>query len=186
MTNYQTGGHYWLTRYYFTRAAFSIIWVAAALTAGRQSFTIAAILLIIYPAWDAVANYVDAARNGGLANNRSQAINVAVSLVMTVAVIVALTMSMNWVLGVFGLWAIFSGLSQLATAVRRWTTTGGQWTMILSGGQSAIAGAFFIAQALKPIEPSIANVAGYAGLGAFYFLVSAVWLTVSQMRHKTA
>lgn len=191
MTNYQTdiaenGVHYWLKRYYFTRAAFSIIWVAAALTAGRQSFTIAAILLIIYPAWDAVANYVDAARNGGLANNRSQAINVAVSLVMTVVVIVALTMSMNWVLGVFGLWAIFSGLSQLATAVRRWKTTGGQWTMILSGGQSAIAGAFFIAQALKPIEPSIANVAGYASLGAFYFLVSAVWLTVSQMRHKTA
>lgn len=191
MTNYQTdiaenGGHYWLKRYYLARAAFSIIWVAAALTAGRQSFTIAAILLIIYPAWDAAANYVDAARNGGLANNRSQAINVAVSLVMTVAVIVALTMSMNWVLGGFGLWAIFSGLSQLATAVRRWKTSGGQWAMILSGGQSAIAGAFFIAQALKPVEPSIANVAGYAGLGAFYFLVSAVWLTVSQMRQKTA
>ncbi|MGO7609267.1 DUF308 domain-containing protein, partial [Rhizobium ruizarguesonis] len=27
----------WLTSYYFTRAAFSAIWVAAALTAGRQS-----------------------------------------------------------------------------------------------------------------------------------------------------
>ncbi|RWC47907.1 DUF308 domain-containing protein [Mesorhizobium sp.] len=191
MTNYQTdfagnGGDYWLKRYYFARAAFSVIWVAAALTAGRQSFTVAAILLIIYPAWDAAANYVDAARNGGLANNRSQAINVAVSSVMTLAVTVALTMSMNWVLGGFGLWAIFSGLLQLATAVRRLKTTGGQWTMILSGGQSAIAGAFFIAQALKPDEPSIANVAGYAGLGALYFLVSAVWLTVSQMRQKAA
>ena len=191
MTNYQTdfaesGGHYWLKRYYFARAAFSIIWVAAALTAGRQSFAIAAILLIIYPAWDAAANYVDAARNGGLAHNRSQSINVAVSSVMTVAVIVLLTMNMNWVLGGFGLWAIFSGLSQLATAVRRWKTTGGQWTMILSGGQSALAGAFFIAQALNPVEPSIANIAGYAGLGAFYFLVSAVWLTVSLMRQKTA
>lgn len=176
----------WLRRYYFARAAFSFIWVAAALTAGRQSFSVAATLLIIYPAWDAAANYVDAFRNGGLAHNRSQAINVVVSLMMTVAVIAALTMSMNWVLGVFGLWAIFSGLSQLATAVRRWNTSSGQWAMILSGGQSAVAGAFFIVQALKPDEPSIANVAGYAGLGAFYFLVSAVWLTVSNMREKVA
>ena len=181
-----SGGDDWLKQYYFARAAFSIVWVAAALTAGGQSFTIAAILLIIYPAWDAAANYIDAVRNGGLVNNRTQAINVAVSSFMTVAVIVALTMSMNWVLGAFGLWAIFSGLSQLGTAVRRWKTSGGQWAMILSGGQSALAGAFFIVQALKPVEPSIANVAGYAGVGAVYFLVSAVWLTVSQMRQKAA
>lgn len=191
MTNHQTNlaasdKDDWLKRYYFGRAAFSAIWVAAALTAGRQSFPVAVALLIIYPAWDAVANFVDAARNGGLANNRSQAINVAVSLVMTVAVIVALTMSMNWVLAVFGLWAIFSGLLQLGTAARRWKTSGGQWAMILSGGQSAVAGAFFIAQARMPEPPSIANVAGYAGLGAFYFLVSAVWLSVTHMRRRNA
>ncbi|MBW8789193.1 MAG: DUF308 domain-containing protein, partial [Rhizobium leguminosarum] len=40
----------WLTRYYFTRAAFSAIWVAAALTTGRQSLAFAAALLIVYPA----------------------------------------------------------------------------------------------------------------------------------------
>ncbi|MBY5720324.1 DUF308 domain-containing protein [Rhizobium leguminosarum] len=176
----------WLTRYYFTRAAFSAIWVAAALTAGTQSLAVAAALLILYPAWDATANLVDAARNGGLANNRSQTINVAVSAVTTAAVIIALTMSMNWVLGVFGLWAIFSGLLQLGTAVRRWKTDGGQWAMILSGGQSAVAGAFFIAQAQMPEPPSIANIAGYAGLGAFYFLVSAVWRSVTQMWRKRA
>jgi uncharacterized membrane protein HdeD (DUF308 family) len=147
---------------------------------------VAAVLLIVYPAWDAIANYVDAARNGGLENNRSQAINVVASWLMTVAVIVALTMSMNWVLGAFGLWAIFSGLLQLSAAIRRWKTNGGQWAMILSGGQSAVAGAFFIAQAQMPEAPSIANLAGYAGLGAFYFLVSAVWLTVGEKRLKRA
>ena len=176
----------WLTRYYVSRAAFSAIWVAAALTAGRQSPALTAGLLILYPAWDAAANLVDAARNGGLANNRSQAVNVIVSAVTTAAVIVALTMSMNWVLGVFGLWAIFSGLLQLTTAIRRWKTDGGQWAMVLSGGQSAVAGAFFIAQARMPEPPSIANIAGYAGLGAFYFLVSAVWRSVTQMRRKRA
>lgn len=177
---------HWLKRYYFARAVFSGIWVAAALTAGRHSFPVAAALLILYPAWDAAANFVDAARSGGLANNRSQAINVAVSSVMIAVVIIALTMSMNWVLGVFGLWAIFSGLLQLGTALRRWKTRGGQWAMILSGGQSAVAGAFFIAQARMPELPSIADIAGYAGLGAFYFLVSALWLSFSEMRRARA
>jgi len=189
MSNNQTsraprGNDQWLKQYYFTRAAFSVLWVAAALTAGRHSFAVAAALLIIYPAWDAIANVIDAARSGGLAANRSQAINVAASSVMTIAVILALTMNMNWVLGAFGLWAIFSGLLQLGTAVRRWRTSGGQWAMILSGGQSSVAGALFIFQAQMPQEPSISTVAGYAGVGAFYFLVSAIWLTVALSRRR--
>ncbi|MCP2158573.1 UNVERIFIED_ORG: uncharacterized membrane protein HdeD (DUF308 family) [Rhizobium sp. SLBN-170] len=179
------GNDQWLKQYYFTRAAFSVLWVAAALTAGRHSFAVAAALLIIYPAWDAIANVIDAARSGGLAANRSQAINVAASSVMTIAVILALTMNMNWVLGAFGLWAIFSGLLQLGTAVRRWRTSGGQWAMILSGGQSSLVGALFIFQAQMPQEPSISTVAGYAGVGAFYFLVSAIWLSIALSRRST-
>jgi uncharacterized membrane protein HdeD (DUF308 family) len=187
MANYQTslaasGNEQWLRQYYFTRAAFSGLWVAAALTIGQQSFAVAAALLVAYPAWDAAANVVDAARSGGLAVNRSQTINVTASSMMTIAVIIALTMNMNWVLGAFGLWAIFSGLLQLGTAVRRWKTSDGQWAMILSGGQSALAGALFIFQAQMPQEPSISTVAGYAGIGAFYFLVSAIWLSVSLSR----
>ncbi|MGP4753410.1 DUF308 domain-containing protein [Agrobacterium pusense] len=178
------GNDQWLKQYYFTRAAFSVLWVAAALTAGRHSFAVAAALLIIYPAWDAIANVIDATRSGGLAANRSQAINVAASSVMTIAVILALTMNMNWVLGAFGLWAIFSGLLQLGTAVRRRKTNGGQWAMILSGGQSSVVGALFIFQAQMPQEPSIATVAGYAGVGAFYFLVSAIWLTIALSRRS--
>lgn len=190
MSNNQTsraprGNDQWLKQYYFTRAAFSVLWVAAALTAGRHSFAVAAALLIIYPAWDAIANVIDAARSGGLAANRSQAINVAASSVMTVAVILALTMNMNWVLGAFGLWAIFSGLLQLKTAVRRWRTSGGQWAMILSGGQSSLVGALFIFQAQMPQEPSISTVAGYAAVGAFYFLVSAIWLSIALSRRST-
>ncbi|MFB4373599.1 DUF308 domain-containing protein [Agrobacterium sp. CR_3] len=178
------GNDQWLKQYYFTRAAFSVLWVAAALTAGRHSFAVAAALLIIYPAWDAIANVIDATRSGGLAANRSQAINVAASSVMTIAVILALTMNMNWVLGAFGLWAIFSGLLQLGTAVRRRKTNGGQWAMILSGSQSSVVGALFIFQAQMPQEPSIATVAGYAGVGAFYFLVSAIWLTIALSRRS--
>jgi uncharacterized membrane protein HdeD (DUF308 family) len=189
MTNYQTeigGGSkvQWLTHYYFARAAFSVAWVSAALTVAQHWSPVAAGLLVAYPAWDAAANFVDASRSGGLSKNRTQAINVAVSLATTLAVAVALGISMNWVLGVFGVWAIFSGLLQLSTAARRWKTDGGQWAMILSGGQSALAGAFFIAQAGMPAAPSITSITGYATFGAFYFLVSAIWLSVSQIRRN--
>jgi uncharacterized membrane protein HdeD (DUF308 family) len=174
----------WLKFYYFIRAAFSVAWVGASFAVGPSSPVIAGALLVLYPAWDAAANLVDALRSGGLAQNRTQALNVVVSLATTVAVLVALQMSMNRVLGVFGAWAILSGLLQLGTAIRRWRSFGAQWAMVLSGAQSALAGGFFIFQATTPMSPSIANVAGYAAVGALYFLVSAVWLTVSELRRS--
>lgn len=176
----------WLKRYYFVRAAFSTAWVVAAITAGQSSMALAAVLFVLYPAWDAGANYLDASRSGGLARNPTQAINVAASLATAIAVAIALRLSMNWVLGVFGAWAMVAGLLQLGTALRRWRSHGAQWAMILSGAQSALAGGLFIARAQGPATPSILNVAGYAGVGAAYFLISAVWLTVSGMRRKAA
>jgi len=175
----------WLTQYYFIRAAFSVFWVALALTIGLHDATAAAVLLVVYPAWDAVANYVDAARSGGLGQNRTQAINVFVSLATTATVFVALQTGMHQVLGVFGAWAILAGLLQLATAVSRWKSYGAQWAMVLSGAQSALAGGFFIVQARMPEPPSISNIAGYAGVGALYFLISAVLLTIRDMRRKS-
>ncbi|MFA5956714.1 DUF308 domain-containing protein [Hyphomicrobium sp.] len=176
----------WLTQYYFFRAAFSVLWVTLALSIGRHDATVAAVLLTVYPAWDAVANYIDAARSGGLAQNRTQSVNVVVSLATTIAVVVALQTGMNQVLGVFGAWAILAGLLQLATAIRRWKSYGAQWAMVLSGAQSALAGGFFIAQANMPEAPSIGNIAGYAGVGALYFLISAVWLITRDWRRKSA
>jgi hypothetical protein len=175
----------WLTRYYFTRAAVSCAWVAAALTLGTASWPVAAALLVLYPAWDALANMVDAARSGGLARNTTQALNVAVSVATALAVASSLA-SMHRVLAVFGAWAILSGLLQLGTALRRWKTLGAQWAMVLSGAQSALAGGLFIAQARMPQAPTIATVAGYAGVGAVYFLVSALWLVVGARRRKLA
>jgi hypothetical protein len=186
LTNPASAQERWLKLYYFNRAAFSVLWVAAAFTLGQQASSIAAVLLVAYPLWDALANYADAARSGGLGRNRTQGLNVAVSLITAVAVVVALQMSMNAVLGVFGVWAILSGLLQLGTAVRRWKTHGAQWAMILSGGQSALAGGFFIVQARMPEAPSITAIAGYAAVGAIYFLASAVWLLVTEWRRGTA
>ena len=176
----------WLTTYYFSRGVVSALWVIAALTLGGTTPAIAAILLVAYPAWDALANYVDAQRSGGLSRNRSQALNVAISVATTVAVAVALGRSMNAVLAVFGIWAILAGAFQLTTGVRRWKTERGQWLMILSGGQSALAGLFFLKAAAGPMTPGIADIAPYAGLGAFYFLASGIWLVVARILKRTS
>jgi uncharacterized membrane protein HdeD (DUF308 family) len=177
---------HWLKPYYFWRAAFSFVWVAAALTVGKSIPVLAALLLLVYPAWDAAANFVDAQRNGGLKRNRTQALNMIVSGATAAAVAIALGMSMNAVLGVFGFWAILAGGFQLATGVRRWKSYGAQWAMILSGAQSVLAGAFFIKQANGTEAPSITDIAPYAAFGAFYFLVSALWLTLSDLRRRKA
>ena len=174
-----------LRNYYFVRAAFSAAWVAAAFSIGGAAPLAAAALLVVYPAWDAAANWFDAANNGGLAKNRTQALNVAVSAA-TAAGVAASLGSMNAVLGVFGAWAILSGLLQLATGVRRWKSYGAQWAMILSGAQSSLAGGFFIKQSLGTAVPSILDIAPYAAFGAFYFLVSAVLLTLRRNKSATA
>ena len=181
-TNIVTPPSDWLRTYYFTRAAVSIAWIALALLVGRNNPAIAAILLVAYPAWDALANYLDARQTGGLRNNASQALNLIVSIITAIAVAFALGISMNAVLLVFGIWAALSGLFQLATAIRRWKSAGAQWVMVLSGAQSALAGIAFIVMARGETAPEIAVIAGYAAFGAFYFLLSAIWLTVKNAR----
>jgi uncharacterized membrane protein HdeD (DUF308 family) len=175
----------WLKRYYFTRFAFSAIWVVAAFGIAKNVPALAAIMLVGYPAWDAAANYVDAQRSGGIARNKSQLLNFVVSIVTMIAVAISLGHGMNSVLVVFGIWAGFSGILQLSTAVGRWKLVGAQWAMILSGAQSALAGIFMIkvAGGLEPV--GITNIAPYAAFGAFYFLVSAISLAVSDARKGT-
>ncbi len=158
-------------------------WVASAFTLAKGMPHLAVVMLIAYPLWDALANFVDARSNGGLANNRTQSINVGVSLLAAIGVAVGSTIGMNAMLAVFGCWALLSGLMQLATGARRWKTYGAQWAMILSGAQSALAGVFMVKMATGAhVIDALTRVAPYAGFGAFYFLVSAIWLTAKGAR----
>jgi uncharacterized membrane protein HdeD (DUF308 family) len=175
----------WLKSYYYLRFAVSAAWVAAAFTVAKSSPPLAAAMLVAYPAWDALANYIDARRTGGLGRNKSQLLNFVVSIVTAIAIAIALRHSMNAVLSVYGVWAVVSGAFQLLTAARRWKTNGAQWAMILSGAQSAVAGLFFVKMAGGTEIIGIANVAPYAAFGAFYFLVSALWLSVSDVLRKS-
>jgi hypothetical protein len=173
----------WLRTYYFTRAGVSVAWVAAAFTVGANVPPIAAALLLAYPAWDAIANIADAQCSGGLIANPSQALNAAISILTTIAVLFALGQSLHAVLAVFGVWAILSGLFQLVTAIHR-RKAGAQWAMILSGVQSMLAGGFFISLAAGTGSLGIKDIVPYAAFGAFYFLVSAIWLTVKFARQQ--
>jgi uncharacterized membrane protein HdeD (DUF308 family) len=167
-----------LRNYYLLRAGVAAAWVAAAFTAGAANPAVAAALLVLYPAWDATANALDARANGGLGANRAQALNLAVSGLVAVAVAIALAVASPAVLTLFGAWAILAGLLQLTAGLSRWRAYGAQWPMVLSGAQSALAGGFFIVQSLGPNPPAaITTVAPYATLGAVYFLISALALT---------
>jgi uncharacterized membrane protein HdeD (DUF308 family) len=179
-----TDDEQWLQSYYLLRAAVAGVWVGAAFVFATNVPVLAAALLLIYPAWDAAANIMDARRHGGAKANPTQALNAVVSLLTTGAVAIALAVSMNAVLGVFGVWATLAGLFQLATAVRRWKSRGAQWAMILSGGQSMLVGVMFIRQASAAAIPGIGDIAPYAAFGSFYFLISAVWLAASVARHR--
>lgn len=168
----------WLRTYYFVRAVVSIGWIALAVVIGRTSPLFGAVLFVAYPAWDALANLIDARRSGGLRANPTQTVNFAISVITAACVAVALTMGTPAVIQVFGAWAILSGLLQLATGSRRWKVAGAQWAMVLSGAQSVLAGAFFFKRVAAGIPLDVTTVAPYAAFGAFYFLVSAIWLTV--------
>jgi uncharacterized membrane protein HdeD (DUF308 family) len=174
----------WLNRYYAVRAAFSIVWVAIAFSLGDVLTPLGAVFLVIYPAWDALANLYDARRNGGLRANPTQMFNALVSTVVAVAVIITLQTNIHAVLTVFGVWAGLSGVLQLATAVRRWRAVSGQWPMILSGAQSAFAGTHFIQKAFSGAMPTCAEVAPYAAFGALYFAISAISLAIASRRRR--
>jgi uncharacterized membrane protein HdeD (DUF308 family) len=126
-----------------------------------------------------------ASRNGGLAQNKSQMLNVVVSIVTAVAVAWTLSHGMHAVLQIFGVWAALAELFQLVTGIRRWRSYGAQWAMILNGAQSGLAAAHMLHKAAGDAPVGIADIAPYAAFGAFYFLISAVSLIISDARCRS-
>jgi uncharacterized membrane protein HdeD (DUF308 family) len=161
---------------YFSRTAFSLIWVLFVLTFAKTNPGLATVLFIIYPAWDVLATFFDIRANPPAANKTPQYVNVVIGVATTIGVALALQKGIPQALLVFGAWAILTGLIQLILGLRRRKVLGGQWPMIISGGQSMLAGASFIAMANEPNQ-GITTLAGYAAFGAFYFLLSAFRLS---------
>jgi hypothetical protein len=172
-----------LQRFYFLRAVVAMAWVGLVVILSRLQVptVVTDALLVLYPAWDAWANILDAKRTGGLRSNPEQRLNALVSVVTAIVLAVALTIRGNagGVL-VFGLWALLSGLFQLLVGLRR-RRLGGQVFMMISGGQSALAGVFMTIQAFGE-APTVVQLTPYAAFGGLYFLLAALRLAFKRRR----
>ncbi|MDB5158402.1 MAG: hypothetical protein JWR50_3109 [Mucilaginibacter sp.] len=161
---------------YFARTAFSVIWVILISIFVKTNSGIAGILFIIYPAWDVIATYLDIRANPPHVSKTPQYVNAVIGVLTTIGVALALQKGVPAALMVFGVWALITGLIQLILGLRRRKELGGQWPMIISGGQSMLAGSVFIAMANSPTM-GISSLAGYSAFGAFYFLLAAIRLS---------
>jgi len=161
---------------HFLRTAFSVVWAILLSVFVKTNHHIAVILFVVYPAWDVFATWLDIRTNPSHASKTPQYVNAVIGILTTIGVALALQKGVPEALMVFGAWAIITGLIQLALGLRRRRELNGQWPMILSGGQSMLAGGAFIFMAHSPAM-GINSLAGYAAFGAFYFLISAIRLS---------
>lgn len=166
-----------LRNLYLLRAIFSAIWVVVMLLVGIASPQIGVGLLVIYPLWDAIATLIDLRTQERAENPTLHYVNIGTSLLTSAALLIAAASGVYWMIVVFGAWALIAGLIQLYVGVQRRQALGGQWAMILSGGQSSIAGITFMLLANAPMI-GLSSLAGYAAFGAFYFLIAALRLTL--------
>jgi uncharacterized membrane protein HdeD (DUF308 family) len=166
-----------LRRLYFIRFAFAIIWAALVFATATMAGPLLTALLVIYPLFDAGAVLWQLRANPD--SQRSKAaewVNVVVSVLVAIALGVASTFSIAAALAVWGAWAIGAGIPQLIAAIRN-RRSGGQVPQMLSGGISVFAGSGFLLQGLQGAG-NISGAAGYATLGAIFFLVSAIRLSM--------
>lgn len=167
-----------LRQFYFLRAAVAFTWVALVVASSILAVPahVAYALLLLYPAWDALANFLDARRSGGLSANPGQRLNAMISIATTAALAIALGVGGNaGGIFVFAAWALLAGLLQLYVGIRR-RKIGGQVFMMISGVQSALAGVVMTIQAFGK-APTIAQLAPYAAFGGLYFLLAGLRLT---------
>ena len=174
-----------LRKLYFIRAAFSVTWVILVTLFAKTSMGIASVLLIIYPAWDVVGTFLDIRANRDSPSKTPQYVNAVISCVTTVVIAIALQKGVPETLMVFGAWAIGTGLIQFILGLRRRKFLGGQWPMIISGGQSVIGGTATIILAHDPTR-GIPSLSTYVAFGAFYYLLAAFRLSKTVKRVAAA
>ncbi|WP_348788951.1 DUF308 domain-containing protein [Leifsonia sp. NPDC080035] len=159
---------------YFVRFGFAVVWAILVAVTATAITPLVAVLLVIYPVFDAIAAVIDHRASRGTRSSALLYVNMSLSALAAIGLAFAATSGRSAVLLVWGLWAIAAGAVQLIVAVAR-RSLGGQWPMILSGGISVLAGLAFALQS-GGASASLVGVAGYATLGGVFFLVSALRL----------
>jgi uncharacterized membrane protein HdeD (DUF308 family) len=164
-----------LARVYLVRGIVALAWVVAFAAVSGSLSAGAAVLLVIYPLIDVVASAFDARLARPYKILSLQTVNAACSLLAAIAIGLAAADDTAAVLHVFGVWAFVSGAIQLVVALKRRATFGTQWTMLISGGLSMVAGVGLNVLATAD-TPKLTNLTGYGALGAAFFIAGAVVL----------
>ena len=171
---------------YLIRFVFAGLWVGVVFATVAQQTAPSALLtslLVIYPLFDAAAVLWQLRADPERDRRRTaEWFNVVVSVVIAIALGIASASSVSAALAVWGVWAIVAGVPQLVAAIRN-RRSGGQIAQMLSGGISVLAGTGFLLQGLQG-SGMIAGAAGYASLGAVFFLISAIILSVKTREHS--
>jgi hypothetical protein len=171
-----------LRRLYLTRFGFALVWAGALFVTGHQLGPLSATLLVLYPLFDVASVLYDARSSRATGPTVGLYLNAGISLLAGIALTLAVTSGIPAVLRAWGIWAVLSGLIQLAVGIRR-RGLGGQWPMIVSGAISTFAGTSFFLQASMQ-SASLSTVAGYALFGGIFFLISAVRLGRATVKNQ--
>jgi hypothetical protein len=164
-----------LRNLYFSRTVVQLLWAAVVIATAATNAGLAAGLLIAYPLWDVACTVYDLRSSG-----RSQAgppaaqyVNAVLGTLAAIGIALTAFKTPQHAVVVFGAWALAAGLAQLAVGITRRRQMGGQWAMILSGLQSAVAGVAFIVGGLHDTK-HIKDLGGYAVFGGVYFLIAGI------------
>lgn len=165
---------------YLIRFVFAFVWVGtmfATTAKATEPNALLTVLLVIYPLFDAGAVLWQLRADPDRQRSKvAEWVNVLVSAAIAIALGISSSVAIPAALTVWGVWAIVAGVPQLIVAIRN-RRSGGQVVQMLSGGISVLAGAAFVLQGVQG-NGAMSGAAGYAALGAIFFLVSAIRLIV--------
>ncbi|HVW78146.1 MAG TPA: hypothetical protein VHB45_11085 [Alloacidobacterium sp.] len=167
-----------LRNLYFVRTAFQVAWAAFVISTATHQPQVAAVLFLLYPLWDVACTIYDLNTFSKSGSSRtSQIINAALGVAAAIGIGLTVFATPIYAVAIFGVWALGAGVLQLVVGViRRKQLGGGQWSMIVSGAQSALAGIAFLLLGLQD-KRHIKDVGGYAIFGALYFLIGGILLS---------
>ncbi|RRA49361.1 hypothetical protein [Acidipila sp. EB88] len=164
-----------LRNLYYTRTVVQLVWAGVIMATAAGNPVLAAGLLVLYPLWDVACTVYDlrSASRSNSGTPTAQYVNAALGTLAAAGIAGTAFRSPHQAVVVFGLWAFAAGAAQLAVGIARRGQLGGQWAMILSGAQSALAGVVFVLGGLHGTK-QISDLGRYAIFGGVYFLIAGV------------
>jgi len=172
---------------YLSRVVFVGAWVLLADTLASSSQDdnnariLVGVLLVAYPVSDVLATVFEIRANRSMTMLPHYA-NFAAGVLASAGLLVTAFTSVPAAMSIFGVWAILSGAAQIAVGAIRRQRFRGQWPMIISGIGS-LGGAAYIGWT-GTAGSALGLLAEYAEGGAFFYLLTSLWLFFAPPRRR--